>query len=134
MGRQNGSGPFRVSEAANLGLHALAVIAAGPEPVARTREIAARLKLHNQYTDELALGRAKQEGVEVALVYRQWFSSPAWTEVGQWRIRGNVTCAHDDVSICAVDSSATAELVRNLRAFASDLPADVEQFGPYTQK
>jgi Rrf2 family protein len=43
-GRQNGSGPFRVSEAANLGLHALAVIAAGPEPVARTREIAARLK------------------------------------------------------------------------------------------
>jgi len=41
---QNGSGPFRVSEAANLGLHALAVIAAGPEPVARTREIAARLK------------------------------------------------------------------------------------------
>jgi Rrf2 family protein len=44
MGRQNGSGPFRVSEAANLGLHALAVIASGPEPVARTREIAVRLK------------------------------------------------------------------------------------------
>ncbi len=44
MRRQNGSGPFRVSEAANLGLHALAVIAAGPEPVARTREIAVRLK------------------------------------------------------------------------------------------
>jgi Rrf2 family protein len=43
-GHQSGSGPFRVSEAANLGLHALAVIAAGPEPVARTREIAARLK------------------------------------------------------------------------------------------
>jgi Rrf2 family protein len=42
--RQNGSGPFRVSEAANLGLHALAVIAAGPEPSHRTREIAARLK------------------------------------------------------------------------------------------
>ncbi len=39
-----GSGPFRVSEAANLGLHALAVLAAGSEPVARTREIAARLK------------------------------------------------------------------------------------------
>ena len=37
------SGPFRVSEAANLGLHALAVIAAAPESVTRTREIAARL-------------------------------------------------------------------------------------------
>jgi Rrf2 family protein len=42
--RPNGSGPFRVSEAANLGLHALAVIAASSEPVTRTREIAARLK------------------------------------------------------------------------------------------
>ncbi|MBM3332207.1 Rrf2 family transcriptional regulator [candidate division WOR-3 bacterium] len=42
--RQNGSAPFRVSEAANLGLHALAVIAAGPEPLTRTREIASRLK------------------------------------------------------------------------------------------
>jgi Rrf2 family protein len=41
---QNGSSPFRVSEAANLGLHALAVIAAGPETIARTREIASRLK------------------------------------------------------------------------------------------
>ncbi len=44
IGRRNGSGPFRMSEAASLGLHALAVIAAAPEPVSRTREIAARLK------------------------------------------------------------------------------------------
>jgi len=43
-GRRNASGPFRVSEAASLGLHALAVIAAAPEPVSRTREIAARLR------------------------------------------------------------------------------------------
>jgi Rrf2 family protein len=42
--RPAGSAPFRVSEAANLGLHALAVIAAGPEPTARTREIATRLE------------------------------------------------------------------------------------------
>jgi len=42
--RPNGSGPFRVSEAANLGLHALAVIAASPGPVTPTREIAVRLK------------------------------------------------------------------------------------------
>jgi Rrf2 family protein len=43
-GRHNGSGPFRVSEAANLGLHALAVVAAGAERATRTREIAVRLK------------------------------------------------------------------------------------------
>jgi Rrf2 family protein len=42
--RQNGSGPFRVSEAASLGLHAVAVIAAGPAPMASTREIAGRLR------------------------------------------------------------------------------------------
>ena len=93
-----------------------------------------RLKLHNQYSDELALSRAKQESVQIAMVYPEWFSSPAWIEVGQWRIRGNVTCAHADVSICAVDSSATTELVRNLIAFAPDLPADVEQSGRYTRQ
>jgi Rrf2 family protein len=39
-----GSGPFRVSEAANLGLHALAVVATDPEAIFRTREIACRLR------------------------------------------------------------------------------------------
>jgi Rrf2 family protein len=42
--RPSNPGPFRVSEAANLALHALAVVAASPDPVTRTREIAARLK------------------------------------------------------------------------------------------
>jgi hypothetical protein len=93
----------------------------------------ARLELHNHYSEEQAIGFVKQEGVRIAVVYRDWFSSPDWVEVGQWRIKDNVACARDNVSIYAVDSSATAELVRNLRAFASDLPADVEQSGLYTQ-
>ncbi len=42
--RRIGSSPFRVSEAANLGLHALAVVAVATEPATRTREIAVRLK------------------------------------------------------------------------------------------
>jgi Rrf2 family protein len=42
--RSGGSGPIRISEAANLAIHALAVIAASPDPLTRTREIAARLK------------------------------------------------------------------------------------------
>jgi len=94
----------------------------------------ASLKLQHRYTDESALTRARQERAAVAIVYREWFSSPAWTEVGQWRIRGNVACAHAEVSICAVDSSATAELVRNLAAFSPDLPKDVDQSGLYTGK
>jgi hypothetical protein len=93
----------------------------------------ARLKLQNRYSDELAYGLAKREDVQIALVYRDWFSSPTWTEVGLWRINGNVACGRDNVTISAVDSSATRELVRNLSAFASDLPADIEQSGPYTQ-
>jgi len=43
-GHLNGPGPIRVSEAANLAIHALAVIAASTGPLTRTREIAARLK------------------------------------------------------------------------------------------
>jgi Rrf2 family protein len=42
--RPTGSGPFRVSEAANLGLHALAVIATTPDASTRTRAIASRLR------------------------------------------------------------------------------------------
>ena len=42
--RSGGSGPFHVSEAANLAIHALAVIAARPGLLTRTREIATRLK------------------------------------------------------------------------------------------
>jgi hypothetical protein len=94
----------------------------------------ARLKLENRYSDEQAFRLAKQEGVRIALVYRDWFSCPAWTEVGQWRIEGNVACGRDNVSICAVDSSATAGLIGNLTAFAPDLPTDIEQSGPYTRK
>ena len=94
----------------------------------------ARLKLHHKYIDELALSRAGREGTPLAMVYREWFSSPSWTEVGRWWIRVNVTCTHDDVSVFAVDSSATGELVRNLAAFAPDLPADIEQSGLYTRR
>ena len=53
--RSGGSGPFRVSEAANLGLHALAVIAAASEPVTRTREIAARLKASTAHLAKVML-------------------------------------------------------------------------------
>jgi Rrf2 family protein len=42
--RSGGSGPFHVSEAANLAIHALAVVAARRDPLTRTREIATRLK------------------------------------------------------------------------------------------
>jgi len=93
-----------------------------------------RLRLRRDYSDDMVLGLAEKRGVRTALVYRDWFSSLTWTEVGQWRIAGNVACAKADVSICAVDSSAVRELVRNLKAFAPDLPADVEQSGLYTQQ
>jgi hypothetical protein len=93
----------------------------------------ARLKMKRDYSDEMVFGLAKQEGVKVALTYRDWFSSPTWTEVGQWRIAGNVACGRDNVAIYSVDSSATEELIRNLAAFAPELPADVEQSGLYTR-
>lgn len=41
---KNGSAPFRVSEAANLALHALTVMAVAPGEMLSTRQIATRLK------------------------------------------------------------------------------------------
>ncbi len=92
----------------------------------------ARLKLANRYGDDQAYSLANREGTKVAIVYYDWFSSRRWTEVGRWRISGNVACGGDLVSICAVDTSATEGLVRNLQEFARDLPAGVEQLGVYT--
>jgi len=94
----------------------------------------ARLKLRKDYSDQMVLDLAERRGVKVAIVYRDWFLSARWSEVGQWRTRDNVACTRDNVSFCGTDSAATVELVRNLTAFAPELPAGVEQSGPYVRK
>ena len=93
----------------------------------------ARLRRQNRYGSEQADSLAKQQGVVVAIVYRGWYFTQKWREVGQWRISNNVVCGGNTVSICAIDSSASDGLIENLKAFAGELPADVKQLGEYTE-
>lgn len=70
----------------------------------------------------------------IAIVYEDWFaaiSREAWFKAGAWKIPDNIICAEDTVSFWAVDPTRRAELIENLRAFASELPPEVGQSGEY---
>lgn len=74
--------------------------------------------------------------VRVAIVYDSWFDHglqfpPSWVRVGQWRISHNVVCGSETVSFYATDSAETSNLTIYLRQFASELPIEVIQSGPY---
>lgn len=101
------------------------------------REVA-QLKRAGAYDTEQISNLAKKSGVEVAIVYDQWFEGPTalpphWVKVGAWTIPHNVVCAGDTVSFYAVAPSAADRLRDNLRAFSPCLPSDVVQSGEYTQ-
>ena len=77
----------------------------------------------------------------IAIAYDSWFETDKigglprqWVKIGQWTISNNVVCGAPTVSLYAVDPSASDELIHNLKEFASELPADVEQYGKYTEK
>ena len=70
---------------------------------------------------------AKAHGVELAMLYPQWFAAlpPAWQKMGVLRLqRPAVTAAHAEVVFYSLDPQATPRLRQALRAFARDLPAD----------
>jgi hypothetical protein len=69
----------------------------------------------------------------IAVVYESWFQGirDDWVKAGEWKIRDNVICAQDTVSLWAVDPDQTASLKENLQAFAGQLPKAVIQSGPY---
>ena len=66
---------------------------------------------------------------EVIVIYRSWFSQvlPAdWLEAGSWRAPEQVVVAHRVVSFYALDRAGRDRLWQSLRAFQSEMPADVE--------
>ena len=75
------------------------------------------------------------ERTSIAIVYEGWFQGilDDWSKVGEWKIRNRVVAAEDTVSFWAVDPSQKESLIRNLQAFAGQLPATVLQSGEYTQ-
>ena len=97
-----------------------------------------RLRREGNFTTE-GIGRTcEAHGVSVAILYDSWFQRdqmhgvPAsWIRAGQWRIRDNVICGDDIVSIYAVRPEELNQLLHNLRNFSSSMPAGVEQIGMY---
>ena len=61
----------------------------------------------------------------------------AWRRIGQWKISHNLVCGGgfpggDVVTFYAVDPAEGENLIRNLKAFSSHLPAGIVQLGEYT--
>jgi hypothetical protein len=97
---------------------------------------AARLRRSGRFDTAAIADLAARAGVEVAIVYEPWYRHygglpPAWREVGTWRVGYNVILGGDTVTIYAVAPGSDERLMRNLRDFAGELPADVEQRGAY---
>ena len=91
----------------------------------------ARLRLQQAYTKDSVSELARQANVQVAMVYDYWPIPVGWIKVGTWKIPDNVINGSDTVSIYAVDPAAAEGLIANLKTFARELPAEVEQSGEY---
>jgi hypothetical protein len=95
-------------------------------------------KLNAEFLDQLARSR----GASVALVDENWmeFSGGAfrrvipssWRLAGVWRFHNRVVLAPSGLSFYALDEDSKAKLIENLRKYSPNVPADVEQLGPYT--
>ena len=93
-----------------------------------------RAKYKKLYNKSMIEKIAYNRGVEIAIVYDNWFASSeigglpsSWKQAGQWKILENVICGGDIVSFYAVDTTKTQELIYNLQSFSNELPADVIQ-------
>src|SRR5208282_2248758 len=95
-------------------------------------------KLNSEFLDQVARSR----GAAVALVDENWmeFSGASfrsvipstWLLAGVWRFHHRVVLAPLGLGFYALDEASKAKLMENLRKYSSNLPADVEQLGPYT--
>ncbi len=100
----------------------------------------AQLRREDRLNAETIRAASQMRGVQVALLYDQWFTRdgasllpPEWTRVGQWRIRDNVVEGGSGVAFYAVDPAERAALAEHLRQFAPELPDSVEQSGAYLE-
>jgi hypothetical protein len=98
----------------------------------------ARLMLTGNYTQAQIHSLATKSGVDLAIAYDDWFDiygglPSTWHKVGEWVVQeDNVVLGGNVVSFYAVRSAETPALVRNLKAFGSNLPSGVEQRGEFT--
>ena len=96
----------------------------------------ARHKLDRTYTTAVIEEVTRKRGVEIAVVYDDWFAPyggvPAgWEKKGKWTIRDNIVCGRDTVAFYAAAPSGGERLTTALRAYAPHLPPSVLQSGAY---
>ena len=94
----------------------------------------ARKRMAGEYNSRQLFSMAHAKGVQIAVVYDEWFQRPdfgglpsEWIKVGEWEIKNNIVCAGEIVSIYAVDLSARQTLISFLKQFAADVPPTVRQ-------
>ncbi|MCX8023668.1 MAG: hypothetical protein N3A60_00530 [Thermanaerothrix sp.] len=96
-----------------------------------TRE-AAQAHLNGTFGPQVMADLTRQ--ADVAIIYTAWFPAglpDTWQAVGEWTIPENVVCGDDTVTFLAPRADLVAALRANLRAFAPNLPAPVQQRGIY---
>lgn len=92
-------------------------------------------KIEGRYDTREIAALAERRGADIAIVYREWYSSlgglpPEWSFIGSWKIAGNVVCALPEVQFYAVAADEQFKLLPRLVDFSERLPATVEQGGP----
>ncbi|NWF64767.1 MAG: hypothetical protein HXY38_10720 [Chloroflexi bacterium] len=97
----------------------------------------AEAKLDHSYNAEVMHQLAKENQVEIIIIYNSWFEGNIpgeWIEIGRWRITNNVVCADDEISFYVIDESYKTNAILHLQEFANTLPKDVAQTGAYTRR
>lgn len=94
--------------------------------------------LKHNYTIEDVDHITRQNHVKVVIVYEDLYKyyltgglPSHWVKVGQWKIPNRITSFMDTVSFYVIDPNYEEDLTKNLRAFSSQLPPDVQQSGKY---
>jgi hypothetical protein len=98
----------------------------------------ARLKLTHAWDQGQVSRLAREDGVDIAVVYDAWYADigglPSdWERVGQWTVQNNVVLGDSTISLYCVNPSERNTLIEDLKQFSAALPQDVKQSGEYTR-
>lgn len=100
-----------------------------------------RLREQGQLDPKILDAVARSRGARVALVDYDWVQfwrgtfGPVvpndWILAGAWKYHNRVVLNPTGLGFYALDKAAETQLIENLRDFSRQLPADVDQTGPY---
>ena len=107
-------------------LHCLDLFGLGNLSVVRAKFTGA---FNRQFIEELV----RSHPVAVIMIYEAWFKDIGipndWIKVGEWKVSDRLVLGGDTVAFYAPNEAKKDQLLRNLKLFKSQLPADVIQRG-----